>query len=95
MTKSRIPNEPKRDHRIVVADFFGRGENLETRQLGWKLRNRVEFKSAVSKKIFDYYVADMGMNMIFYYVGDGNFYGYTGRNVLLRYSVSRKSQPTI
>ncbi len=78
MTKERIPNQPKRDHRVVVADFFGKGENLEAWQLGWTLQNRVEVKSAVSKKIFDYYVTDMGMNMIFYYVEDGNFYGIHG-----------------
>ena len=78
MKKEKIPNQTKRNHRIVAKDFFDKGENLEAWQLGWTLRDKVQVKSAVSKKIFDYYVRDIGMNMIFYYVGDGNFYGIHG-----------------
>lgn len=78
MKDKGISNQLKRDHRIVVSDFFGKGQNLEAWQLGWPLQNKLEVKTSVSKKIFNYYISEMGMNMIFYYVGDGNFYGIHG-----------------
>jgi len=75
MKRDKIGNMPKRDHSVVLPDFFGAGENLEAWQLGWQLDCKREAKSSVSKKIFNYYIVEMGMNFVFYYVGDGNFYG--------------------
>ena len=66
---------PKRNHTVVVPNFFGEGKNLEAWQLGWQQDEKVEAKSSVSKKIFHYFVEDMARNMIFFYLGDGNFYG--------------------
>lgn len=59
----------------VLPNFFEAGEPLMKYQLGWDVDHRVEAKSSVSKKIFDYYVEDLGRNMIFYYLDDGCFYG--------------------
>ncbi len=73
-------NPPGRDHNIAVNNFFGEGKNLEMWQLGWQPENRRETKSSVSKKIFQSYIEEGGFNMIFYYVGDGNFYGIHAEN---------------
>lgn len=33
--KRAATNEPKRNHAVVVPDFFGEGKNLEAWQLRW------------------------------------------------------------
>lgn len=71
----------KKDHTVVRYNFFGKGMHLEAWQLGWDLYCKVESKSSVSKKIFDYYIQNGGMNMIFYYLGDDNFYGIHGEEI--------------
>lgn len=73
--KSKTNRMPKRDHRIVIRDFFGLGKNLEAWQIGWDIENRFEAKTSVSRKIFEYYVETLGMNLIFYNLEDRNFYG--------------------
>jgi len=73
--KNRYQFQPKKDHTVVISNFFGDGENLEAHQLGWQLEDKQEAKSSVSKKIFNCYIEDMGMNMIFYYVDDNHWYG--------------------
>lgn len=65
----------KRDRTVVVADFFGAGQNLEAHKLGWQLEDRLEAQSLASKNIFNYYIDDMCANLIFYYVEDGCWYG--------------------
>lgn len=75
MNNNNKQTQIKRNHTIVKPDFFGSGKHLEAWQLGWDIENRIEAKSSVSKKIFEYYVNELGMNIIFYYLGDGNFYG--------------------
>ena len=80
MKKQTPPNRPKRNHMVVVPNFFGEGKNLEAWQLGWQPENRMETKSSVSKKIFNTYVQIGHFNMIFYYVEDGNFYGIHAEN---------------
>ena len=49
MKKQTPPNLPKRNHTVVVHNFFGEGKNLEAWQLGWQPENRMETKSSVSK----------------------------------------------
>ena len=66
---------PKRDHRVWVKDFWGKGQNLEAWQLGWQVDHKMKTKSSVSRKIFELYIEDWGRNMVFYYFGDRNFYG--------------------
>lgn len=75
MDKTLSGQEPPRDRTVLIPDFFGKGEPLMAYQLGWDIGNRIEAKSSVSKKIFEYYVEDLGRNLIFYYLEDGNFYG--------------------
>lgn len=75
MNKNSLGHPVKRDHTIVARDFFGPGKNLERWQLGWSVDNRIEAKTSVSRKIFEYYVEDGGFNIVFFYLGDGRFYG--------------------
>lgn len=75
MKHSGVTNQPKRDHSVVVNDFFGEGQNLEVWQLGWDIDAKIEAKTSVSRKLFEYYVEEQRRNLIFYYVKDGNFYG--------------------
>ncbi|MCM1223837.1 MAG: hypothetical protein NC548_56235 [Lachnospiraceae bacterium] len=63
------------NHSVVVEDFFGKGKHLEKHQLGWDDYAKMEAQSSVSKKIFNFYVEEARLNMVFYYLGDGNFYG--------------------
>lgn len=73
--KRNPENQPKRDHRVLTPNFFGKGENLEAWQLGWGIEEKIEAKTSVSRKIFEYFVEDLRRNIVFYYLGDGNFYG--------------------
>jgi hypothetical protein len=61
--------------KVLIPDFFGDGDPLYANQLGWDEVEKREAKSSVSKKIFNFYIEELGRNMVFYYLGDGNFYG--------------------
>lgn len=63
------------DRTIVCPDFFSPGHHLYTDKLGWPASCKIEAKTSVSKKLFDYYIAEGGFNLVFYYVDDGHFYG--------------------
>lgn len=65
----------KKNDTPLIPDFFGQGEPLLQSQLGWQELEKRGAKSSVSKKIFNFFVEDCGRNMVFYYLGDGNFYG--------------------
>lgn len=80
MKHPELTNQPKRDHTVVVPDFFGEGQNLEVWQLGWDIEFKIEAKTSVSRKLFEYYVEEHRRNLIFYYVKDGNFYGIHSEN---------------
>ncbi len=80
MIKIKPPNLHKRDHTIIVPNFFGQEKNLEAWQLGWQTENRIETKTSVSKKIFQTYIEIGHFNMIFYFVEDGHFYGIHAEN---------------
>ncbi len=60
---------------VIIPDFFWEGIHLLSDQIGWREIEKREARSSVSKKIFNYYIEDLGRNMMFYYLGDGNFYG--------------------
>ena len=47
MKHSELTNQPKRDHSVVVKDFFGEGQNLEIWQLGWDIASKIEAKTSV------------------------------------------------
>ena len=89
MKKQTPPNLPKRNHTVVVPNFFGEGKNLEAWQLGWQPENRMETKSSVSKKIFNTYVQIGHFNMIFYYV-EVIFMVSMQKTVPCRFSDSKK-----
>jgi hypothetical protein len=75
MKRFNLNRLAKRDHRIVLPNFFGNNKHLEAWQLGWDTDAKIEAKSSVSRNIFEFYIAEMGMNLIFYYLEDNNFYG--------------------
>lgn len=66
--------------KILIPNFFGINEPLYANQLGWSPMHRKETKTSVSRKIFEIYVEDWGRNIVFYYLGDGNFYGIHSEN---------------
>lgn len=61
--------------KIVVKDYFGRGEHLYEDQMGWSKREILEARSFVSREIFRFEVETVGLNMAFYYVDNDTFYG--------------------
>ncbi len=64
-----------RNRKIVVYNFNGEGKHLYEDELGWTINEKKEAGSLVSKKIFDFEVVDVGLNLSFYYVDNDTFYG--------------------
>lgn len=56
-------------------NFFTDGKHLYEDQLGWSKLEKEEARSLVSKEIFDFEVVRVGLNLAFYYLDDGRFYG--------------------
>lgn len=73
MKKTKMEEKPK-DMTVLVENFFDIGRPLRAYHLGWHEDDRIEAKSSVSKKIFNFYY-EMCFNIVFYYVKDGCFYG--------------------
>ena len=65
---------------VIIPDFFGEGQPLLSNQLGWSVDQRRNAKTSVSRKVFEYFVEELGRNLIFYYVKDDNFYGIHSEN---------------
>jgi hypothetical protein len=65
----------KQQSKVLVPNFFGEGEHLHANQLGWRKIDRQEAKSSVSKNIFNYFIEELGRNMIFYHIDSKAFYG--------------------
>ena len=63
------------EREVVVPDFNGKGKHLYKDQLGWPLYAKKEAGSLVSKKIFEFQVVEVGLNLSFYYVDNDTFYG--------------------
>jgi hypothetical protein len=80
-----FPSLPKRkremNRKIIIKDFFSKGENLYEDQLGWTKREKLEARSLVSKEIFFFEIVTVGLNLAFYYVEDDKFYGIHTENV--------------
>ena len=67
--------ETEFNRKIAYRDFYGIGKHIYEDQLGWTLDMKREACSLVSKKIFDELIVNVGYNLSFFYVDDGNFYG--------------------
>lgn len=61
--------------KIVLRDFFNKGEHLYEDDLGWSKWEKQEARSFVSKEIFDFEIVLVGLNLAFYYVDNDTFYG--------------------
>lgn len=65
--------------KIIVRNFFppriSQDSNLYSSMLGWGEHEKFEAGSNDTRKIFEYFVLECGMNLAFYYVIDGKFYG--------------------
>ena len=68
-------DEKSRNRKIVVYNFNGEGKHLYEDELGWTINEEKEVGSLVSKRIFDFEVVDVGLNLSFYYVDNDTFYG--------------------
>jgi hypothetical protein len=63
------------DRKVVIPNYFNDGKHLYEDQLGWSELEKDEAKSDDIKEIFDFEVVLVGLNLAFYYVDDGRFYG--------------------
>lgn len=71
-----MEKDKKDKGKVIVSKFF---ENYEEHaiyesDMGWCERNALDAQSTEPSKIFYYYVVEVGFNISFYYVDDGNFY---------------------
>lgn len=66
------------ERQILIKNFWRVGNdgdrNLYENDLGWSESCRKDARSDYSEYIFRYYVEDVGLNILFYWVEDGNFY---------------------
>ena len=64
---------------IIVRNFFPpritQDSNLYSSMRGRGVREKFEAGSNDARKVFEYLVAECGMNLAFYYTIDGEFYG--------------------
>ena len=63
------------ERKIVIENFDGPGEHLYEDGLGWQANERRITKSDVSKIIFRKLIVETGLNMSFFNVDDGIYYG--------------------
>ena len=82
-----------RQRKIVVENFFGKGEHLYEDQLGWSKREILEARSFVSKEIFNFEVVTVGVNMAFYYVDKSTFYGIHTESIPINVKILPKDDP--
>lgn len=61
--------------KIAVENFYGDGKHIYVDELGWRLEERREARSSVSKEIFFFEVVEVGLNLSFYYIDNDTFYG--------------------
>ena len=74
-----METKPQQTNRIIVLEnFFGDGKHLYEDQLGWQRYEREEARSNVSKEIFNFEIALVGLNIWFYYVDNDTFYAIFG-----------------
>lgn len=64
-----------RERKIVFKDFYGEGRHIYEDMLGWGRNEKREARSFVSKKIFEFEVVRVGLNLAFYYLDNDTFYG--------------------
>ena len=65
----------KKNRKIVLPDFYGKGEHVYDDDLGWRPEMKEEARCLTSKGNFDYHVVAVGLNLAFYYLDDDTFYG--------------------
>lgn len=79
--------------KVIIENFFDDGEHLYADQLGWSKREKQEARSFISKKIFEFEVVTVGLNLAFYYVDNGNFYGIHAESVPIDVKVLPRDNP--
>ena len=66
------------ERKILIKNFWRVGNygdrNLYEDDLGWSESCRKAARSDYSEYVFRYWVEDVGLNILFYWVEDGNFY---------------------
>ena len=62
-------------HNFWSFDFAGNGDrNLYSDQIGWSDLHKADAKSDYPEYIFKYYIEDMCLNLLFYWLEDERFY---------------------
>ena len=81
------------DRKVVIQNFFNDGEHLYEDQLGWSKWEKKEAKSDDIKEIFDFEVVLVGLNLAFYYVDDGRFYGIHTESLPIKVKILPPDRP--
>ena len=72
------------DRKILVKNFWRVGNNgdrnLYEDDLGWNDASKKDARSDYSEYIFRYFVEDVGLNILFYWLDDRNFYAIKTEN---------------
>ena len=72
------------DRKILVKNFWRVGNNgdrnLYEGDLGWNDASKKDARSDYSEYIFRYFVEDVGLNILFYWLDDRNFYAIKTEN---------------
>lgn len=71
-----MENEKQNKGKVIVEKFLKEYKEhaIYESDLGWNERNAADAGFTESSKIFYYYIVEVGFNLSFYYVDDGNFY---------------------
>lgn len=61
---------------LLDEHFGGQGSHLYEDQLGWQYETKQEYKSNVSRVLFETIVIELWYNFSFYYVDNDTLYGF-------------------
>ena len=81
------------DRKVVIPNYFNDGKHLYEDQLGWSELEKDEAKSDDIKEIFDFEVVLLGLNLAFYYVDDGRFYGIHTESLPIKVKILPLDRP--
>lgn len=63
------------ESRIVLKDFYRKGEHIYEDELGFRSEMKAEAKTDVPSEVFRFQVEIVGLNLAFYYPPTDTFYG--------------------
>lgn len=73
-----MTEQRKRNRKIAIPNFYGKGNHIYEDELGWTAEDRREARTNVSKEIFEFQVLNVRWNLTFYYIDNDTFYEVFG-----------------